>query len=59
MYGWKKKCKIMGLSVGNDTIHQLLLADNHAIIAQDKADGEYMVKINRKKSEMGLECKYS
>ena len=49
----------MGLSVGNDTIHQLLLADNHAIIAQDKGDGEYMLKINRKKSEMGLECKYS
>jgi hypothetical protein len=58
LYNWNKKCKGMGLPIGNQTRHHHF-ADDKVITAQDE-DAVYMAKeINRRISEMGLKCKYS
>jgi hypothetical protein len=43
-YDWNKKCRGMGLPVGNKSTQHLLFADNQAIAAEDKDDAEYMAK---------------
>jgi len=57
MYVCKRNWKIIELPIGNETICFLLSADDHAITAQNKGDAEYMTKINRIISEMGIKCK--
>jgi len=59
LYNWNKKCRRMGLPMGNQTIHHHLFADDQVIIAQDKGVAEYDTKMNRRISEMGLICNYS
>jgi hypothetical protein len=49
----------MGLSVRNATIPHNLFADEQVIIAKDKDNAEYIKKINRRMSDVGLKCKYS
>jgi hypothetical protein len=57
MYDCKKNCIIIGRPIGNETLHYILSAHNHAIIAQNKGDEEYMTKISKRISEMELKCK--
>jgi hypothetical protein len=59
LYNWNKKCRNMGLAVGDQTIQCYLFVGDEVTIAQDKEDAEYMTKINRRISQMGFECKYS
>jgi hypothetical protein len=45
LYSWNKKCRNMGLPIGDQTIHHhLFFVDDQAIVVQDKEDAEYMTK---------------
>jgi len=43
-----------GLPVGNKTIHYLLSPDDHAILAQNQGDAEYMTELIEEYQRWGL-----
>jgi hypothetical protein len=53
LYGWNRKCKVMGLPVGNKTIHHLLFEDDQVIMARGKG------KVKRVKSVCGSFSTYA
>ena len=60
---WTRKCRNMGIRVGDSIIHTLFFADDQILLAEDRDDLSYMarkleetfeksgLKINMKKSE--------
>jgi hypothetical protein len=44
IYNWNKKCRNVGLPIGDQTIHHHHFAGGQVTIAQDKQDAEYMTK---------------
>lgn len=62
--GWTRKCKSMGLQVGDDTLYSLYFADDQVVIAEDEEDLSYMVrKLHEEYERAGLKmnlnkCEY-
>jgi hypothetical protein len=44
----------IGLPVGNETVHYLLSADDHAIVVQNEGDAEYMTELIEEYQRWGL-----
>lgn len=52
---WKRKCKGMGINIGDNNIYTLQFADDQVLIAQDKDDLQYMTrKIKEEYEKAGL-----
>lgn len=52
---WRKKCRGMGVRIGDDTLYTLHFADDQAILAEDEADVDYMLrKLDEEYSKWGL-----
>ena len=41
---WSKKCRSMGVQIGEDNVHTLLFADDQIVLAEDRDDIEYMTR---------------
>lgn len=56
LHQWKKKCKGMGVYIGDTCLYTLQFADDQVIIANDKDDIEYMArKLKEEYKQWGLE----
>jgi Reverse transcriptase (RNA-dependent DNA polymerase) len=44
LYNWMRKCKNMGIEIGNDCLYTLIFADDQVIIATDEDDVQYMYR---------------
>lgn len=56
LYQWKRKCKGMGIDIGDTCLYTLQFADDQVIIANDKDDLQYMArKLQEEYNNWGLE----